>query len=270
MSAFDSADNENERRVIAEFLEELRDTASSLQVLLGNLRSHSVTAEDGLATLKREASNLRSHAQALNVPLIKLVTHRLDEYVGELKLAGAEQLDEIQVFIDKIEKLADGEQVTHGDVPSVMRSLPAKRAADIDFGPIEQKNVEVLLVVPEKAMARIVERELAACGYRTSVVRNPFEALENVVHTRPDMVIASMELGILTGVFSDRLNHASMHLGCALAAMPVTQGIPFAVLTSYSWGHAKLAGLPPRAALIRKGPQFGDDLAESLSRFNIT
>ncbi|MGE4279797.1 MAG: DNA-binding response regulator [Magnetospirillum sp.] len=260
MSAFDSADNENERRVIAEFIEELRDTASSLQVLLGNQRSHSIDAEDGLATLKRDASNLRSHAQALNVPLIKMVTHRLDEYVGELKKVDDAQLDAIQVFIDKIEKLADGEQVTDADVPAVVRSLPAKRAADIDFGPIEQKNVEVLMVVPEKAMARIVERELAACGYRTSVVRNPFEALETAVHTRPDMVIASMELGILTGV----------DLGCALAAMPVTQGIPFAVLTSYSWGHPKLAGLPPRAALIRKGPQFGDDLAESLSRFNIT
>ncbi len=30
MSAFDSADNENERRVINEFLEELRDTAAVL------------------------------------------------------------------------------------------------------------------------------------------------------------------------------------------------------------------------------------------------
>lgn len=260
MSAFDIADNENERRVIAEFLEELRDTASSLQVLLGNLRSHGLSAEDGLATLKREASNLRSHAQAINVPLIKLITHRLDEYVGELKSLSQEHLDAVQVFVDRIEKLADGEQVTHSDVPAVVRSLPAKRTADIDFGPIEQKNIEVLLVVPEKAMAHILERELAACGYRTSAVRNPFEAIETVVHSRPDMVIAAMELGVLTGV----------DLGCALAAMPVTQGIPFAVLTSYSWGHAKLVGLPPRAALIRKGPQFGDDLAESLARFNIT
>lgn len=260
MSASDTVDNENERRVINEFLDELRDTASSLQVLLGNMRSNSVSADDGLGTLKRDASNLRSHAQALNVPLIKLVTHRLDEYVGELKTVGPTQLDAIQVFVDRIERLADGEQITEADVPAVVRSLPAKRTADIDFGPIEQKNVEVLLVVPEKAMSRIVERELAACGYRTSVVRDPFGALETVVHTMPDMVIASMELGPLSGV----------DLGCALAAMPVTQGIPFAVLTSYEWGHAKLRGLPPRAALIRKGPQFGDDLAESLARFGIT
>lgn len=260
MSTFDTADNENERRVINEFLEELRDTASSLQVLLGNLRSHSIPADEGLATLKRDASNLRSHAQALNVPLIKLVTHRLDEYVGELKSANSGHLDAIQVFVDRIERLADGEHVTEADVPAVVRSLPAKRTADIDFGVIEQKDVEVMLVVPEKAMSRIVERELAACGYRTSVVRSAFEALEMVVQTRPDMVVAAMELGPLTGV----------DLGCALAAMPITQGIPFAVLTSYEWGHAKLRGLPPRAALIRKGPQFGDDLAESLSRFGIT
>ncbi|HLO78421.1 MAG TPA: response regulator [Magnetospirillum sp.] len=260
MSSQDSADNENERRVINEFFEELRDSASALQVLLGNMRSKSVSAEDGLAMLKREASNMRSQAQALALPLIKLVTHRLDEYVGELKAAGAAELDEVQVFVDRIEKLADGEQVSDTDMSAVVRALPAKRAADVDFGPIEKKNVEVLLVVPEKAMSRIVERELAACGYRTSVVRNPFEALETVVHTKPDMVVASMELGVLTGV----------DLGCALAAMPVTQGIPFGVLTSYSWGHPKLAGLPPRAALIRKGAQFGDDLAESLARFNIT
>lgn len=260
MSIQESADNENERRVINEFLEELRDTASALQVLVGNLRSKSVAQDEGLATLKRDASNMRSQAQALALPLIKLVAHRLEEYVADLKSVGVAELDGIQVFVDRIERLADGEQVGDTDIRTVVRALPAKRAADVDFGNLEQKNVEVLLVVPEKAMSRIVERELAACGYRTSVVRNPFEALETVVHTKPDMVVASMELGVLTGV----------DLGCALAAMPVTQGIPFGVLTSYNWGHPKLAGLPPRAALIRKGPQFGDDLAESLARFNIT
>jgi CheY-like chemotaxis protein len=260
MSSLDAADNENERRVINEFIEELRDTASSLQVLLGNLRSNSIPTDEGLATLKRDASSLRSNAQALNVPLIKLVTHRLDEYLADLKTLGEAELSEIQIFVDRIDKLAEGEGGTDADMPTVARALPAKRSADIDFGPIIQKNVEVMLVIPEKAMNRIVERELAACGYRTSTVRDPFEAIEMVVHTKPDMVIASMELGALTGV----------DLGCALSAMPVTAGTPFAVLTSYAWGHPKLAGLPPRAALIRKGSQFGDDLAESLARFNIT
>lgn len=260
MSGMDGTDNENERRVIGEFMDELRDSASGLQVLLGNMRSRSVPEAEGLDRLKREAANLRTQAHALNLPIIKLITHRLDEYVSDLKAVTESQMDEIQIFIDRIEKLADGEEVSEVEVPKVMRSLPAKRSADVDFGDIEQKNVEVLLVVPEKAMSRIVERELAACGYRISVVRSPFEALETVVRTQPDMVIASMELGVLTGV----------DLGCALAAMPVTQSMPFAVLTSYGWGNPKLKGLPPRASLIRKGAQFGDDLAETFARFNIT
>lgn len=255
-----AADNENELRVINEFLDELRDTSSQLQVLLGNLRSRSISTQDGLATLKREASNLRSHAHGLNLPMIKLVTHRLDEYVGELKDLDDAEIDEIQVFIDRIEKLADGEAVDESDAPAVIRALPAKRPADIDFGKIEKKNVEILLVLPERAMAHIVERELANCGYRTSVVRDAFAALETVVRTRPDMVLASMEQGLLTAI----------DLGCALAAMPTTEGIPFAVLTSYEWGSPKLRGLPPRAALVRKGPQFSDDLAETLARFEIT
>jgi CheY-like chemotaxis protein len=260
MTVFENADNENELRVINEFLDELRDTASQLQVLLGNMRSRSVGEAEGLQTLKREASSLRSHAQAYSLPLIKLVTHRLDEYVGDLKKLGTAEIDEIQVFIDKIEMLADGESVSEFDAPAVVRALPAKRTADIDFGKIEKKNIEILLVIPEKAMARIVERELAACGYRTSSVRDGFQAIETVVRTRPDMVIASMELGMLTGV----------DLGCALAAMPATQRIPFAVLTSYEWGSSKLKGLPAQAALIRKGHQFSDDIAETLARFDIT
>lgn len=260
MSTLNGADNENELRVINEFLDELRDTASQLQVLLGNLRSRSVPLPEGLATLKREASNLRSHAHGLNLPMIKLVTHRLDEYVGELKSLADAEIDEIQVFIDRIEKLADGEAVDEADAPAVVRALPAKRSADIDFGKIEKKNVEILLVLPEKAMARIVERELANCGYRTSVVRDAFAAIETVVRTRPDMVLAAMELGLLTGT----------DLGCALAAMPATESIPYAVLTSYEWGSPKLKGLPPRAALVRKGSQFSDDLAETLARFDIT
>ncbi len=260
MSDADMTDNENERRVINEFLDELRDAASALQVLVGNMRSNSVPAAEGLERLKRDASNLRSQAQALGLPMIKLVTHRLEEYVGELRVCGSGELDEIQVFIDKIEALADGETLGHQDMSAVVRSLPAKRPHDVDFGPIEKKNVEVLLVVPEKAMSRIVEREMAACGYRTSLVRDPFAALETVVHIQPDLVVASMELGALSGV----------DLGCALAAMPATQSIPFALLTSYNYGHPKLAGLPPRAAVIRKGSQFGDDLAECLARFSIT
>ena len=252
-------ENENERRIFDEFRDEVRDTVSELTVLIGNLRSKAVSSEDGLLMLRRDASNLRSQGHALGVPLIKLVTHRLDEYVAELKQLAEAEIAEIEVFLGKIEQLVDGEAVSEAEVPQIVRSLPAARTRDIDFK-IELKNVEILLVVPEKAMSHILARELAACGYRTSVVRDGFDAMETVVRTRPDMVIAALELGVLSGV----------DLGCALAAMGPTSGVPYALLTSYEWGHAKLKGLPPRAGVIRKGAKFGDDLAETLARFAIT
>jgi len=259
MSSIDSADNENERRVIAEFFEELRDTASSLHVLLGNLRSKAVPPDEALAEIRRSAHNMGSEAQTVGVPLIKLITHRLSEYVADLKTLDKAGIDEIEAFVVKIEAIANGEPVGEADVPSVIRSLPAKRTADIDFGNIEKKDVEILLVLPEKAMAHIVQRELANCGYRTSTVRDAFQAIETVVRTRPDMVIGAMELGVVSGI----------DLACALAAMPVTESVPYALLTSYELGHAKLKGLPSRAAIIRKSNMFGVDIAETLIRFGV-
>jgi PleD family two-component response regulator len=49
-------------------------------------------------------------------------------------------------------------------------------------------DVEVMLVMDRNAATGIVEREMQACGYRTTVVTSPFEAFESVVFTLPDMV----------------------------------------------------------------------------------
>lgn len=255
------SDEEVERQTYLEFLDEARDVASTMQVLLENMRTGVVKPAESIVNLRRHAHNLKTAGHAVNSPLIRLITHRLEEYLSELKRVTSAQVAEIQVFLDRIQAVVDGETADEAEVMAVVRSLPAKRRADIDFGSIEQKNVEVLLIVPEKAMSHIIERELAACGYRVSNVHDPFHALEMIVRIKPDMVIAAMELGtVISGI----------DLGCALAAMTPTQSVPYSLLTSYEWGHAKLRGLPARAALIRKGPKFGDDLAEFLARFNIT
>ena len=109
-------------------------------------------------------------------------------------------------------------------------------------------------------MAAIVERELAACGYRSSVTHSSFEAIELAVRTRPDFIIVAKTIDDLDGV--DVVN--------ALQAMPKTRDIPTAVLTSDAPNHPSLRDLPFRTAIIRKGGAFGDDLAEALARFNIT
>jgi hypothetical protein len=74
------------------------------------------------------------------------------------------------------------------------------------------------------------------------------------------LVISSAVLDMLSGV----------DVGCALASMPVTSKIPFCILTSFERGNAFLSHLPDTAGYLRKGSEFGQDLAECLKRFGIT
>ncbi len=251
-----------DRQILEEFLDEVRDTVSSLDILLGNLRSKTADAGPALKELRHGALNLLTKGRGINAPLINLVVHRLDEYLTELNDITPSNVDDIQNFIDKIQGVLDGEVDDNSSEvgATLVRELPAKQVPEIDFGDIEPQNIEVLLVVPEKSMARIVDMELAACGIRTTKVRDPFSAFETVLRIKPDMVIASMELGLMNGV----------DLACALMAMPRTRNIPFALLTSYDRTSTHLDMLPPRAGILRKGKDFGEDLAVALERFRIT
>ncbi len=254
-------DNENERRVLGEFIDELRDAASGMQVLVGNLRSRSQPLDKGLLTLKRFSSSMCTQAQGLPLPLLKMLTSRLEEYIADVPSLTDAILQDIEVYLDALEEVANaGEAEAEKDVdlPSIARSLPSRHTFDMS-DPVK-KDVEVLLVIPEKAMSHIVERELQSCGYRSYKVRDSFQAIETIIHTRPNMVIAAMELGAWSGV----------DLGCALEAISVTKKVPFALLTSYQPGHAKLVGLPAGAMILRKGPGFGKDLAESFAKFGLS
>lgn len=251
-----------EKQIESEFLDEVRDIHSSLDVLLGNLRSKSANPEEALETLARCAHSLKNQGRIVNMPLINLATHQMDDYLSNIMELTPERIEDIQAFLDKISDILDGkvDDKTEDSGAKLIRELPIKKSADIDFGDITPQNIQILLVVPEKSMTHIIEREMAACGYRTCTVRNPFDAFEMAVRTKPDMIIASRELGEINGI----------DMACAFASMPKTQRIPFALLTSYNWGHPSLDGLPPRAALLQKNTSFGEGLAEALARFGIT
>ena len=248
-----------DQQIEAEFAEEVRDILSSIEVLLGNMRSHSVSAAEGLARIRREMLNVEIRGSSVDQPLVTIVAHRLGEYLSDHKELTDHDLDDVQAFIDQIRHALEG-RIEASASAKVVRDLPARKMATFNPADVKVTNVEVLLVIPDKAMSRIVERELAACGYRTSNVHSPFQALETAVRIKPDLVIVSGVLEDLSGV----------DLAAAFSAMPSTRTLPVAQLSSFPWGHPSLQDLPPRVPLIRKGPSFGDDLAEALARLNIT
>jgi len=254
-----SAD-EVDRQIEAEFRQDVEDTLGEVDVLLGNLRSNSESQETGQASLHKLVHNLLVQGRGINIAAIDLLAHRLAEYLNDVQELTPANLDDVQTFIDKFNVVLDGDVSAANDTPSLVRELPTRPIADIDFGDITPKDIEVLLIIPDRSMARIVEKELAECGYRVSNARSSFEGFKMALQTRPDMVISSMELSEMTGI----------DLSCAFAAMSQTHALPFALLTSYEWGNPALDRLPPRAALLRKGKSFGGDLADALARFRIT
>ena len=250
-----------DRAIESEFIDEVRDIVDSTDVLVGNLRSKTVKAGEGLSQIRRDMLNVEMRGSTLDQPLVTIVAHRLSEYLADFKDAELTdaKLDDIQAFVDKIRDALEG-KVESAHSAKVVRALPARTLSGFNPADVKISNVEVLLVIGDKATARIVERELAACGYRSCCVRSPFQAIEMAVRTQPDLVIVSGVLDDLTGV----------DLANAFSAMPKTRDLPVAILTSFSWGHPSLDNLPSRVPIIRKGPTFGDDLAEAFSRLRIT
>ena len=246
-------------RVEAEFVEEVRDILDNLDVLVGNLRSHTIKDLDGVSQIRRDMLNVEMRGSSLDQPMLVIVARRLAEYVADLKALDDAKLDDIQAFIDQIRSILDG-KVESTAIAKVVRALPARHVSEFNPKDVVVTNVELLLVIPDKSTQRIVERELAACGYRSSCTASPFQAIELAVRTQPDMIIISAVLGELSGI----------DLANAFVSMPTTRDTKVAVLTSYEWGHASLESLPVRVPIIRKGTQFGDDLAEALSRLHIT
>jgi CheY-like chemotaxis protein len=247
----DDVDRELER----EFSDEAQDIVTNLTLALHAVRGGQSSAVDTLVRIRREVSTLRLRGRSVKIPGLSVIANRLEDYVFELQELTPQHLDNLQTFLDEIGRALEG---NHANTADVVRALPVNPT--FDPSEVTVQNVEIVLVEPQRTTARIVARELKACGYRVTVSNAPFEALELVIRIKPELIVAAAMLGEISGI----------DLACALAAMPATRHIPFALLTSFGREHASLNELPARAAILRKGSQFGEDLAEALSRLGIT
>lgn len=252
------SEEELDSQMEGEVLDEARDLVSNLELRVQQVKNGVLNPKDAAKALAQESANLRMKARAVNLVGFGPLTHRLDEYLSELDAVDGKHADDLITFADRISALLDGEEVNVEDVAAVLRQLPQRNTFNVEDVTVMDK--DVTLVIPQRSAAKVVGRELAACGYRIATVLNPIEALELILETKPDLVITAQVMPRLSGV----------DLACALAAMPFTKSIPVALLTSLDPEHPDLKPLPMNVGLIRRGNQFGDDLADVLQRFNIT
>ncbi|HLB79054.1 MAG TPA: response regulator [Dongiaceae bacterium] len=244
-------------RLRQEFLVDARERLDNLQQALEAMCAGG-DATEALTAMRRETHNLKGLGSAFGFPTISLIAHRFEDYLQDLG-PGRRSHTELQPFLDRLDAL-----VTAGVDPGLdqasglVRSLPASVHRAIETTPPRQ--VEVLLVAASKAIGKIVARELAACGYRVTIARTPWEAFELAVCMRPDLLITSVVLDRVSGV----------DLACAFAAIPATRHMPVAVLTSFDGGQHELARLPAGVGVVRLGQHLREDLAAMIYSFEET
>ncbi|MCF6214753.1 MAG: response regulator [Emcibacter sp.] len=242
----------------SEALDEAREVAGSLELRLQQMISCDISKEKAKTLLMQDSSNLRLKVKAVNLPGLSAICQRLDDYLCHIDVISTQNILDLQLFSDSITKSLDGRANETVDIAEEIRTLP--HHATFDVADIKTVHKDVTLVLPKKVAARVVERELVECGYRVTTVLDSLQAFEIILDTKPDLVICSAMLPRLSGI----------DLLCALHAMPSTVNIHTALLTSLPLNHPDLAKLPQAASIIRRGDEFGADLANVLERFNIT
>lgn len=242
-----------------EFVEYAQDTVKQLGELLVAVGAGKTSRELAHDELFRAAHNVKGSAGTYGYGLVGAIAHRLEDYICDLSSIDDSHIGDIQVFIDRMHDALEsdsGEQ--NANAVEIVRKLPIRSGFDVRD--VRKVNVEIMLVMPKDVAAQFVDRELQACGYRVTHVPTPLLAIEFVVLTRPDAVFTTALFRDLSGI----------DVACALKAMPATRDIPVALITSLLRTDQSLEALPDSVPLIRKGPQFGDDVAVALELLGIT
>lgn len=234
--------------LLDEFVDDTLDTLSRL--------SADQAALTDVEEIRRIAFHVKGQAQNFGLGNVALVAQRLENYLGVVDTLDARGQADLVVYIDSLIDTLEDKAPADDDPARLARRLPA-RPSGFDPSEVQVQDIEVLLVMLHGTQTRFVEREMQACGYRVSIVTSPFAAFEQVVRTKPEMVVISAVMPELSGI----------NLVAALAAMPETRNIPVALITSLEPEDDQLKLLPENIPVIRKGASFGDDLVDALDRY---
>lgn len=240
----------------SEFSDYMSDRLSCINGTLEQAKQGKIKGIDALRELRREIHSLKGSGSTFGYPIVSLIAQRLETYCSDLKDLDDKLIEAIQVFADRIAEMAElAEQPDIAATNQIIRRLPTRY--EFDITDVEVRDVEIMLVTPNKLVARKAAAELTACGFRVNIVSDPIEAIAIAVRMPPDMLIAAAVMDGLGGIDLIR----------GLRAMSVTQDVPAALMTSM--GADQLKGVPADAGIIRLGASFSDDIAAAITRFDL-
>ena len=247
-----------EDRLRVEFMDDARDRLQRMYDALDKLAARKIPDTEVVAILRMDIHNLKGTGAPFGYPAVSLVAHRMEDYLNGLSHLDDRQANSIHTFLDRVAHLIERDkQPDLAETNQILRALPTRYVFDIKD--VEVRNVEIMVVTPSKVVAKKVGTELAACGFRSVTVQDPIESISLAVRVPPDMLIAAMMMDGLSGLDLIR----------GLHAMSVTRKVPMALLTSLDLDNAALKEIPQGVAVIRLGPKFSEDIAGTITKFNL-
>lgn len=242
-------------RLSAEFREDCREKMDECDTVLLRLANRTDNWREDMIPLQRLVHSIKGSAGTFGFPAVTLIAHKLEDYLEALDSPAGHTRD-IQVFLDIIRDIvAKGTNPPEEEYPALLRSLPRVRSG---FAPVAHaREVHVLLAMPKDVQRRIVQKELASCGFDVTCADSGVAAIGLVLSTHPDAVFASLVLPDMSGA----------DLARALAAIGATRQCPFGLLTTKAPNDPEFAGLP--GWVIVKNERFMETLTERLIEWGL-
>jgi len=249
-------DNDLVEELRTEAIDTVEDRLANLQEAIRDFKDGHIEGQHALATVRLEAHSLKSVAASFEMKALKVVCHRFEDFFFNVSEMSDTICRDILFYADRMSECLDAfinnQEI---DVSQLMRKLPNKGGFDV--GDVVVSEIEVMLVMEPGTATKIVTRELLECGYRMINVASTMDAIQLIPSMKPDAVIVSRVMPELTGV----------DLACALKAMPTTRDIPVALIATSE--KEKFKDLPDSVPVLRKGANFGDDVADVFVKLGI-
>ncbi|HEY3145290.1 MAG TPA: Hpt domain-containing protein, partial [Dongiaceae bacterium] len=183
---------------------ELHDDATDRLAEMGRVLERMLAAgpsDAGLSALRRQAHNMKGIGGSFGYPALSQIAHRMENYVSDLTSWTGDTATQLQRFIDRMSEMLDRpSQPTEEELAQIVRALPSHLVQNFSVNDISKHNVEILLVTPTRALAKLLTQQVMACGFRVNAVNEPMDGLNAALRARPDMIITSQVMRAMTGL----------------------------------------------------------------------
>lgn len=222
-------------RLKREFLDEAQDSLTWIQTALDEIHAGGRASPETTRMIRRDVHSLKGMGTGFEFPTLSLIAHKLEDYLDSIDALGPAEARDIEQYLDHIyEIVSKGADSGSETADELLSTLPGNVRT---ITPEQSVVGDVLVVVQSRVMEKVVERALAAQGYRVTHAETPWRAFELAVLLRPELIISSAVMDRVSGV----------DLLCALSQVEATAQIPMILLSSFEPQHAELKRLPPNA-----------------------